>query len=214
MPFYSGGIQRARLSSNNKPLFRVLLNNPVDTWNPMVAMSYDDGYLTISVMRELDSSPTVYLGMDGDTEDITTFGTYAAPTAGKCRWKEIDGTYMPGLYEVQFEESLFNNSDASRYVQIYIMNSGITPTACVLTVELTTFNPQETLLDEPNGVETGLTVRNALRLISAALAGKLSGAATTTVAIKNAIADDKTRITATVDTIGNRSAITTDLTDS
>lgn len=68
------------------------------------------------------------------------------------------------------------------------------------------------LLDQAAGVETGLTVRNALRLALAALAGKLSGAATTTVVIRNAVADSKDRITATVDTSGNRSAITVDLT--
>lgn len=68
------------------------------------------------------------------------------------------------------------------------------------------------LLDLIDGVETGLTVRQALRLTVAAAAGTLSGAATTTIAIRNAVANSKTRITATVDADGNRSAITTDLT--
>lgn len=67
------------------------------------------------------------------------------------------------------------------------------------------------LLDLANGIETGLTLRQAQRLTAAASAGKLSGAATTTVTIKNAVADSKTRITATVDADGNRSAITYDL---
>ena len=67
------------------------------------------------------------------------------------------------------------------------------------------------LLDAANGVETGLTPREALRLTSAALAGKISGAETTTVVIRNT-ADTKDRITATVDVDGNRTAITTDLT--
>lgn len=70
----------------------------------------------------------------------------------------------------------------------------------------------DALLDRSNGVETGLTPRNAMRLIAAACAGKLSGAATTTVVVRNAIADSKNRISATVDADGNRSAITTDLT--
>ena len=61
-------------------------------------------------------------------------------------------------------------------------------------------------------IETGLTLKNALRLIASASAGKLSGAATNTVVIRNAVADDKNRITATVDSDGNRSAITLDLT--
>lgn len=70
----------------------------------------------------------------------------------------------------------------------------------------------DALLDRTDGVESGLTVRNAHRLEVAAAAGKLSGAATTTVVIRNAVADSKNRITATVDADGNRSAITTDLT--
>lgn len=79
---------------------------------------------------------------------------------------------------------------------------------------LTTGNVANAILDAVNGVEDGLTVRHALRLIAAATAGKISGAATTTITIKNAIVDDKERIIATVDGDGNRTAITYDLTDS
>jgi hypothetical protein len=70
----------------------------------------------------------------------------------------------------------------------------------------------DALLDRSAGVETGLTPRQALRLIAAATAGKLSGAATATVTIRNAVADTDNRIVATVDADGNRSAITYDLT--
>jgi len=65
------------------------------------------------------------------------------------------------------------------------------------------------LLDLSNGIETSITPRQAMRLILAAAAGKLSGAATTTIAIRN-VGDTKDRITATVDSSGNRSAVTTD----
>lgn len=67
-------------------------------------------------------------------------------------------------------------------------------------------------LDLAAGVETGLTVRQAMRLGAAADAGKVSGMATTTVVIRNAVADSKDRITATVDANGNRSALVYDLT--
>jgi hypothetical protein len=66
------------------------------------------------------------------------------------------------------------------------------------------------LLDEQD-VETGLTLRQALRLVTAASAGKISGASGTTVTIRNALADDKDRVVATVDSNGNRTAITYDL---
>jgi len=79
---------------------------------------------------------------------------------------------------------------------------------------LTTANVANAVLDAVNGVETDVTVRQALRLIAAATAGKISGAATTTITIRNAFVDDKNRIIATVDGDGNRTAITYDLTDS
>jgi hypothetical protein len=59
-------------------------------------------------------------------------------------------------------------------------------------------------------VENGLNVRNALRLIAAAVAGKLSGAPGATITIRNAVADTKDRISASVDANGNRTAITYD----
>lgn len=72
-------------------------------------------------------------------------------------------------------------------------------------------NVATTLLDFTDGVEANLTMREGLRLMVAALSGKISGAATATVTIRN-YGDDKNRITATVDAYGNRSNITTDLT--
>jgi hypothetical protein len=70
----------------------------------------------------------------------------------------------------------------------------------------------DALLDRTDGIEVGLTPRQAHRLQSAAAAGKLSGAATATATIRNAVADSKNRIVATVDASGNRSAVTTDVT--
>lgn len=66
-------------------------------------------------------------------------------------------------------------------------------------------------LDRADAVEAGLTPRQAMRLSTAVDAGKLSGAATTTIVIRNAVADSKARVTATVDSSGNRSAVTYDL---
>lgn len=67
-------------------------------------------------------------------------------------------------------------------------------------------------LDRADAIEVGLTPRGAFRLVTAANAGKLSGAATATITISNAVADSKNRLIATVDESGNRTAITYDLT--
>jgi hypothetical protein len=66
------------------------------------------------------------------------------------------------------------------------------------------------ILDAADGIETGLTLRQAMRLVTAASAGKVSGAATSTVTIRN-VGDTKDRVVATVDESGNRTAVTTDV---
>lgn len=69
----------------------------------------------------------------------------------------------------------------------------------------------DALLDETAGVETGLTLRQYLRLSASALFAIISGAATSTVVFRN-FGNTKDRITAIVDADGNRSAVTTDAT--
>ncbi len=59
-------------------------------------------------------------------------------------------------------------------------------------------------------VEGSYTALGFLRLCAASMAGKLSGAATTTVTIRD-VSDSKNRVVATVDAYGNRTAITTDV---
>jgi len=56
-------------------------------------------------------------------------------------------------------------------------------------------------------IEGGFTGADVLRIMLAALAGKVSGAETTTVTIRDTD-DSKNRIVATVDASGNRSAVT------
>jgi hypothetical protein len=60
-------------------------------------------------------------------------------------------------------------------------------------------------------IEGTITAVQAVRGILATTLGKVSGGGTTTVVIRDA-SDTKTRVTATVDLSGNRSAITKDLT--
>jgi len=67
----------------------------------------------------------------------------------------------------------------------------------------------DALLDRASAIETNWTVRKVLRVLFSALGGKLSGAATSTVTVRD-IPDTKARITATVDEDGNRTAVTLD----
>lgn len=64
------------------------------------------------------------------------------------------------------------------------------------------------ILDEV--IEGSYTLRQMVRLFASALASKLSGAAGTTITIRD-IGDTKDRIVATVDSSGNRTAVTLDV---
>jgi hypothetical protein len=60
-------------------------------------------------------------------------------------------------------------------------------------------------------IETGYNMQEILRLVAAALAGKVSGGGTSTISIRD-INDTVDRIVATVDSNGNRTAVTKDVT--
>jgi len=67
------------------------------------------------------------------------------------------------------------------------------------------------ILDGANGVDPGITVRQALRACLSALAGTNTGAGTTNIEYKSTDGS-KTRISATVDSVGNRSNVVLDVT--
>jgi hypothetical protein len=66
------------------------------------------------------------------------------------------------------------------------------------------------LLDNQD-IETGFSLRESIRLMLAALVGKASGAETTTITFRD-INDTVDRIVATVDSNGNRTSVTKDVT--
>jgi len=88
------------------------------------------------------------------------------------------------------------------------MKTSVTTAATAATPALSAAGV-DAILDDTIGDST-ITMRQALRVLLAGMAGKLSGAATATIVIRN-VADSKDRITATVDSNGNRSAITLDV---
>ena len=117
-------------------------------------------------------------------------------------------------------DSLIGGSDTLD-VQVTGMGSGVVTASAIDTDAITATGLAadaaneiaDALLNRANAIETGLTPVQAIRLIAAVLAGKVSGGGTGTVTVRNAVADSKDRIVATTpDANGNRSAITVDLT--
>lgn len=110
----------------------------------------------------------------------------------------IDSSVTGGTIVVRGIGSIVNNSTAT--VQSSELLGGAQFSAL-----------PDALLDLPDGIETNLTVRQALRLFAAILGGKVSGAGTGTESFRDTN-DTKTRVISTVDSNGNRTDVVTDLT--
>lgn len=157
----------------------------------------------------------------------TTTGAYSSGG-----FVEIDATNLPGFYRFDVPNAVLAASVKS--AAIMLGAAGMVPVA--LEFEITAFDNQtatvtvgtnndktgyalstagvnaaaDGLLDRTDGVETGWTLRQALRVGVAALFGKCSGGGTTSITYRNP-PDSKNRIVATVDSSGNRTAVTTDV---
>lgn len=57
--------------------------------------------LIISTVADNEATATTYTVAGSNVETIATLGTYVAPSANKIRFKEVDATNHPGLYQVQ-----------------------------------------------------------------------------------------------------------------
>lgn len=77
-----------------------ILDTSVTTGAGKTGLSHSSSGLIISTIADNEATPTVYTQAASNVETITTLGTFAAPTASKCRFKEVDATNHPGIYEI------------------------------------------------------------------------------------------------------------------
>ncbi len=104
--------------------------------------------LIVSTIADNEATTTRYRASSSEIETITTLGTFAAPTSGKCRFKEVDATNHPGLYEIQIADARWAVSSAR---SIILSVLGATNLVQVdLIVQLTSLDPYD-------AVRAGLT---------------------------------------------------------
>ncbi len=108
--------------ANTSNVIRFALKNST-TGQGVTGGAFNSTGLIISTIADNEVTPTVYAAAGSTIETITTLGTFAAPTATKCRFKEVDSTNHPGLYEFQFADARF--SVASSKVLVVTV-SGVT----------------------------------------------------------------------------------------
>ena len=146
----------------------------------------------------LAGSPVVSIYKDNSTTQST---------AGVTLTVDFDG--VTGLHHVRITTA----SDASFYAAgssfCAVITTGTVGGSSVAgnVIEHFTLELVSTALTRAAGVETGYTLQQAMRIILAMAAGKLSGAATATNTFRD-VNDSVNRIVATVDSDGNRTALT------
>lgn len=105
----------------------------------------------------------------------------------------------------------FDLDTATQDANVASMDAGTVTAAAVATgaidADALAADAVDEILDEV--IEGAVTMRQALRVFLSALGGKSTGGGTTTVTFRDN-ADSKARITATVDSGGNRTAVTLD----
>ncbi len=151
----------------------------------LAALTFASGSLTWHYWREDHGN----VAATSVTLATMTRGTWA--TGG---FIEKDATNMPGLYELGVPDAVLAKG-AKWAIMVLKGAANMAP----VTIELQL--SQEDI--------DGLTLVEAQRVILAGMAGKLSGALTTNVKVRD-IPDTKNRINATVDLAGNRTAVTVD----
>ena len=176
------------------------------------SFTYDQVTDSLEAIRDKETD------IETDTAEIGTAGAGLTALATQASVNVIDDFLDLEIAAIladtnELQTDWVNGGRLDLLIDAIKAQTDLLPAAPAATGDIPTANQNaDALLDRAAGIETGLTPRQALRLALAALAGKLSGAATATVTIRDAVADSKDRIVATVDADGNRTAITYDLT--
>jgi hypothetical protein len=102
-------------SGQTSVILRLKLRSTV-TGNGLTGLTSGSAGLVVGTIADNEATTTRYRASSSEVETIATLGTYAAPTAGMCRFKEIDSASHPGLYEFQIDDARWAVTDAKSVV--------------------------------------------------------------------------------------------------
>lgn len=68
--------------------------------------------LVIGTVCDVEAASTKYRASSGEIDSVTVLGTYEPPVANHCRFRELDPTNHPGIYEVHLNNLRYNVSGA------------------------------------------------------------------------------------------------------
>ena len=95
-----------RKFASTSNVFRVQLRSST-TGQGLTGLTFSTSGLIVSTITDNEATTTVYTATASNLETVTTLGTFAAPTASKARFREVDATNHKGLYEIQIANARF-----------------------------------------------------------------------------------------------------------
>ena len=149
---------------------------------PCIGLSAGSVGLSISTMADNEPTATVYTQAAGNIETIATLGTFATPTAGKCRFRGVDYFNHAGVYELQLDDSRYAVPGATALALSF--NGAMFLSSGDAVIELVAHKPQDPMMgllvgavkkntafpnfafpmfDSSGALKTGLTVTASLR---------------------------------------------------
>jgi hypothetical protein len=157
------------------------------------------------------------ISKNGATEANPTNTATAVEIGGGLYYVELTAAEVDTLgfltLRLNNKSGVANSAALVQVVAIDVFNATNAGLSTLNNAVLSADATADAVLDRANGIETGMTVRQALRIVAAMTAGRRTGAGTSTEVYRAAVTDAKPRVTANaVDASGNPGSMTYDLT--
>lgn len=153
-------LERQMLNPSSSVIVRCKLRR-ADTGQGLTGLTSASSGLIISTICDNEAAATTYTVAGSTIETIATLGTYAAPTATKCRFKEVDATNHPGTYEIQLADARWQVASATT-MRISILGA-TNLLERELLFQLVAYNPND-------AVRLGLTAFANISVVTGAVA--------------------------------------------
>lgn len=167
-----------------------LLDTASTTGAGKTALTNTSTGLIISTIADNEATATTYTAAATNVETVTTLGTFAAPTAGKCRFREVDATNFPGVYEIHIADARYAVASSTQLL-VSVQCTGVAPV--IAEVQLIAVDLMDTvrfgLTSIPNvaqGTTGAISTGNATGQVTVATNNDKTGYSLTTAPLNTA----------------------------
>jgi hypothetical protein len=128
--------------------------------------------LIVATITDVEATTTAYTSSGSTIQTISTLGTYSAPSAGDCRFGQVDSTNHPGVYEIQLANARYAVSGAK---SLLVSITGVSGMAdCDVVIPLLGVNPYDSVHGGMSALPNTACTGNASLLTSGTGTDQLS----------------------------------------